>query len=141
MKNNKEVFNPIKEDKDGIKAKRIIWSSKTLELALKGIEEGRKLVANPFYENNVRLLKGDLVFNRTDEEIQEWVKCKNDVVYFVENYCKIMTPEGIKQVTLRDYQVEYLKHLEKNRLSILLSARQAGKNCYICFIYASLYMF
>lgn len=136
-----DVFNPVKEDKDGVRAKRVVWSSKSLELALKGIQEGRKLVANPFYENNTKLLKSDLVFDRTQNEIQEWLKCKNDIVYFVESYCKIMTPEGIQQVKLRDYQVEYLKHLEQHRLSILLSARQAGKTVtsalfmlhYICF--------
>ena len=134
-------FNPIKEDKDGVRAKRAIWSTKALNIAFEGLKQGKKLVANPFYENNARLLKGDLVFDRTENEIKEWLKCKNDVVYFVEKYCKIMTPEGIKQVTLRDYQVEYLKHLEKHRLSILLSARQAGKTVtsalfmlhYMCF--------
>lgn len=136
-----ESFNPVKEDKDGVRAKRVIWTTKSLNLALKGLEEGRKLVANPFYENNTKILKADLVFDRTEEEIQEWLKCKNDVIYFVEKYCKIMTPEGIQQVKLRDYQIEYLQHLEKNRLSILLSARQAGKTVtsalfmlhYICF--------
>ena len=51
-------FDPIKEDKDGVKAKRMIWSTKTLDLAIKGLGEGRKLVANPFYENNTKLLKG-----------------------------------------------------------------------------------
>lgn len=120
-------FNPVKEDKDGVKAKRMIWSTQAIDLALKGIEQGRKLVANPFYENNTKLLKGDLVFQRTQEEIDEWLRCKNDIVYFVEKYCKLMTPEGIQHVELRDYQVNYLKHLEKNRLSIMLSARQAGK--------------
>ena len=140
-KNINNTFNPVKEDKDGIRAKRAIWSTAAFDLALKGIKEGKKLLANPFYENNTKLLKGDLVFNRTDEEIEEWLKCKNDVVYFVENYCKIMTPEGVKKVKLRDYQIEYLKHLEQHRLSILLSARQAGKTVtsalfmlhYICF--------
>lgn len=120
-------FNPVKEDRDGVKAKRMIWSTQAIDLALKGIEQGRKLVANPFYENNTKLLKGDLVFQRTQEEIDEWLRCKNDIVYFVEKYCKLMTPEGIQHVELRDYQVDYLKHLEKNRLSIMLSARQAGK--------------
>ena len=120
-------FDPVKDEKDGVRAKRVIWSTKSLELALKGIEQGKKLIANPFYENNTKLLKGDLVFQRTEEEIKEWLKCKNDIVYFVEKYCKLMTPEGIKNVTLRDYQTEYLKHLENNRLSIMLSARQAGK--------------
>lgn len=137
----KSDFNPVKEEKDGVKARRVIWSTKTLDLALKGIEQGKKLVANPFYENNTKLLKGDLVFQRTKEEIDEWMRCKNDIIYFVEKYCKLMTPEGIKNVTLRDYQVDYLRHLEKNRLSIMLSARQAGKTTtsalfmlhYICF--------
>lgn len=123
----KTDFNPVKEEIDGKRARRVIWTTKSLQLAIKGIEEGRKLVANPFYENNTLLLKGDLVFERTEEEIEEWKRCKNDIIYFVENYCKIMTPEGIQKVVLRDYQVEYLRHLEKNRLSILLAARQIGK--------------
>lgn len=137
----KEVFNPVKEDKDGVQARRMIWSSTVLDAALKGLEEGKKLVSNPFYEGNTKLLKGDLVYQRTEYEIEEWRKCKNDIVYFVESYCQIMTPEGIKKVKLRDYQVEYLKHLERNRLSIMLSARQAGKTVtsalfmlhYLCF--------
>lgn len=120
-------FNPVKEDKDGVKAKRMIWSSNALELAIKGLGEGRKLVANPFYENNTKLLKGDLVYQRTADEVKEWKKCKNDILYFAEKYCKLMTPEGIKHITLRDYQKRYLKHLEKNRLSIYLACRQCGK--------------
>ena len=127
IKTKKDVFNPVKEDKDGIIAKRMIWSSKSLELALSGILAGRKLVANPFYEKNTSLLKGDLVFDRTQEEIKEWLKCKNDILYFAEKYCKLMTPEGIKHIKLRDYQKNYLQHLEKNRLSIYLSCRQSGK--------------
>ena len=122
-----DTFNPVKEDKDGILAKRAIWSTNSLNLAIDGIKQGRKLMANPFYDSNTNLLKGDLVYNRTEEEIQEWLKCKNDILYFVEKYCKLMTPEGIKNITLRDYQKKYLRHLEENRLSIYLSARQAGK--------------
>ena len=120
-------FNPVKEDKDGVKAKRMIWSSKSLELAVKGLGEGRKLVANPFYENNTKLLKGDLVFQRTPEEIEEWKRCKNDILYFAEKYCKLMTPEGIRHISLRDYQKKYLEHLQDHRLSIYLACRQCGK--------------
>lgn len=123
----RDVFNPVKEDTSGVQAKRAIWSSKSLDLALEGIKQGRKLVANPFYENNTKLLKGDLVFDRTHEEIQEWFRCKNDIIYFVEKYCKLMTPEGIKNVKLRDYQKHYLEHLVDNRLSIYLACRQCGK--------------
>lgn len=133
-------FNPIKEDKDGILAKRTIWSTKSLEVALKGLGQGRKLVANPFYENNPKLLKSDLVFQRTKEEIDEWKKCASDIIYFAK-YCKLMTPEGIQYITLRDYQEAYLKHLEEHRLSVMAAARQSGKTTtsalfmlhYICF--------
>ena len=122
-----DTFNPVKEDTAGIQAKRAIWSSKSLDLAYEGLKQGRKLVANPFYENNTKLLKGDLVFDRTPDEIQEWLRCKNDIIYFVEKYCKLMTPEGIRNVKLRDYQQNYLKHLMDHRLSIYLACRQCGK--------------
>ena len=122
-----DTFNPVKEDLSGANAKRAIWSSRSLDLALEGLKQGRKLVANPFYENNTKLLKGDLVFDRTQDEIQEWLRCKNDIIYFVEKYCKLMTPEGIRNVKLRDYQENYLRHLMDHRLSIYLACRQCGK--------------
>lgn len=119
-------FNPVKEEVAGKKARRMVWSTESIEAALKGLEQGRKLIANPFYENNTKILKGDLVFERTDEEIKEWLKCKKDVLYFAKK-CKLMTPEGIQHIELRDYQKNYLKHLQENRLSIYLSCRQSGK--------------
>lgn len=137
----KTAFNPVKEEQDGKIAKRMIWSTISIDMALKGLEQGRKLVANPFYENNTKILKGDLVFERTDEEIEEWLRCKNDILYFAEKYCKLMTPQGIQHIKLRDYQKKYLKHLEDNRLSIYLACRQCSKTTmssifmlhYICF--------
>lgn len=120
-------FNPIKEDKDGAAARRVIWSTESLNIAINGLKEGKRLVANPFYENNIKLLKDNLVFNRTKEEISEWKKCANDILYFAEKYCVLMTPEGRQHIHLRDYQKRYLLHLFNNRLSVYLSARQSGK--------------
>lgn len=122
----KQVFNPVKQEIDGKRAHRVVWSSESLALAIKGLEQGRKLIANPFYENNIKLLKGDLVFARTEEEVLEWKRCKKDILYFAKK-CKLMTPEGIKLVKLRSYQKKYLKHLQENRLSIYLACRQCGK--------------
>ena len=121
------IFNPIKEDKEGTAARRVIWSSESLDMAINGLKEGKRLVANPFYENNIKLLKDNLVFNRTKEEIKEWKRCANDILYFAENYCVLMTPEGRQHIQLRDYQKKYLLHLFNNRLSVYLSARQSGK--------------
>lgn len=141
MPKKQATFNPIKEEKDGARARRVVWTTKAFESAVKGLTEGRRLVANPFYDGNIKLLKADLTFQRTQEEIDEWLKCKDDILYFVEKYCVIMTPEGRKKVELRDYQRDYLKHLEQNRLSIFLACRQCGKTVtsglfmlhYICF--------
>ena len=123
----KETFNPVKEDRDDGIVSRIVWSTNILESAIQGLAAGKKLKANPFYENNVKLIKGDLVYQRTDEEIKEWIKCKNDILYFSEKYCQLMTPEGIKHVQLRDYQEKYLTHLTEHQLSIYLACRQCGK--------------
>jgi hypothetical protein len=38
-----------------------------------------------------------------------------------------MTPEGLQPCILRDYQEDYLRHLQNNRFSIWLACRQAGK--------------
>lgn len=119
-------FNPIKQDKEGVISK-ITWSTKSINTAIKGLDEGKKLISNPFYENKTYLLKGDLVFKHTSEEIEEWKKCKEDVIYFANKYCKLMTPEGVKNITLRDYQVRYLKEIAEHRLSILCASRQCGK--------------
>lgn len=130
-KTKSSEFNPIKEDLAGKRAARVKWTTKILNDAIRGIEQGKKLVANPFYENNTRLLKAELVYSRTKEEVEEWIRCKNDILYFANTYCKLMTPEGVKNITLRDYQQNYLRHLENNRLSIYLACRQCGK----CVLY------
>ena len=90
---SKFEFNPVKEDKDGVKARRVIWSTKALDAAIGGLDEGRRLVANPFYDNNPRLLKSDLVFQRTREEIEETLPG------FKEQYLpKIMTLDILEEL-------------------------------------------
>ena len=34
----------------------MIWTTKAIDMTLKGLDEGRKLVSNPFYKNNTKLL-------------------------------------------------------------------------------------
>ena len=141
QKTTKSTFNPVKEETGDVRAKRIVWSTEILNAAVAALGAGKRLKVNPFYENEITLLKADLVYERTPEEIEEWQKCRNDIIYFADKYCKMMTPEGIQHVQLRDYQRDYLEHLMKNRLSIFLSCRQSGKTTtsalfmlhYICF--------
>lgn len=128
MGNVKEVeyeYNPIKEIKNGDAA--VIWTTKALEAAVDGINKGLPLKTNPFCGKNTKLLRPDLVYKRTPEEVEDYIKCMNDPIYFAEK-CYLMTPEGLQRVKLRDYQVEYIKSLQANRFSILLACRQAGKS-------------
>ena len=123
----KTTFNPVKEVKGDQRSQAIQWTSTILDTAVKGLGKGKRLVANPFYENNVKLLKPDLVFVRTAQEVAEWERCANDIFYFVETYAKTMTPLGIRNITLRDYQRRYLQLLLDNQLTIYRAARQSSK--------------
>ena len=127
MNNNVEPeFNPIKEVVGGKKAERVIWSTNVINVALKAIEEGKPLKASPFYMKNTKLLRPELVYKRTKEEVEDYIKCKTDPVYFASK-CYLMTPEGLQACHLRDYQIDYLHHLQNHRFSVFLSCRQSGK--------------
>lgn len=119
-------FNPIKDQKGNEQAQAVVWSTKSIERAVEAMRQGLPLKVNPFIGNNTKLIKPELVFKRTEEEIEEYVHCMQDICYFAEK-CYVMTPEGLQRIKLRDYQVRYLKHLQKNRFSIYLACRQAGK--------------
>lgn len=119
-------YDPIKEQKDGKAAAAVIWSTKSLNKAIEGIKKGLPLKANPFIGKNTKLLKPDLVFKRTDEEIADYARCMQDPIYFASK-CYLMTPTGLRPVELRDYQNDYINHLKENRFSIFLSCRQSGK--------------
>lgn len=119
-------YDPIKEQKDGKAAAAVIWSTKSINRAIEGIKKGLPLKANPFIGKNTKLLKPDLVFKRTEEEIKDYMHCMQDPIYFASK-CFLMTPTGLRSVELRDYQVDYIKHLQNNRFSIFLSCRQSGK--------------
>ena len=117
----------IKYEKNGKEAEKVIWSTKSLNAAVKAINEGLPLKANPFCGKNTQLLKPDLVYKRTEEEINDYIKCMQDPVYFASK-CYLMTPQGLQPCILRDYQEDYLNHVKNNRFSIFLSCRQSGKS-------------
>lgn len=119
-------YNPVKELKGGVEASKVIWSTKSLLAAVEALKKGLPLKANPFCGTNTMLLKPDIVYKRTQEEVEDYIKCMQDPIYFAEK-CFLMTPKGLQAVKMRDYQVEYLKNLSENRFNVLLACRQAGK--------------
>ena len=119
-------YNPIKEQIGGKAAEKVIWSTAVINKALEGIQQGQPLKASPFLNKNTKLLKPELVRRYTPEEIEDYKRCALDPLYFAEK-CYLMTPEGLKSCKLRDYQKDYIRHLQHNRFSIFLSCRQSGK--------------
>jgi hypothetical protein len=85
------------------------------------------MINKPYYLNpNIK--KVNLVENYTPDQIQEYVKCSRDPIYFIEKYVKIISVDkGLIPLILRDYQKNIILSLWKNRNSILLAARQAAK--------------
>lgn len=64
----------------------------------------------------------------TRDMINEWVKCRDDIVYFAENYCCIThIDHGVIRVQLRDYQKEMLEIMHDNRMMAANLSRQLGK--------------
>ena len=85
------------------------------------------------FKKNVNLRQSGQEVNYTPEMLQEYIRCKQDIIYFVENYFTIIEPDkGKIVIKLREYQKKILKSFvevddikRKNR--ILLAARQIGK--------------
>lgn len=112
-----------------------VWNSKRVQEALDAIDNGIPLKSSPFYMKNVNLRKPNLVYDYTQWEADEIAKCANDICYFADTYCMVMTDDGVRKIKLRDYQRAMLKHYANNRFSICLAARQIGKTiCSSIFI-------
>ena len=80
------------------------------------------------FDGNIQLRPYNTYLPMSEEAITEYEKCKNDMFYFFETYCKIHTQDGGKVlVKLRPYQKEFLDLIHNNRRVIGLLARQVGK--------------
>lgn len=118
----------IPKDDTDTQASKLIWSTKKVNDLILALDQGyRPKVALPFYEGKQFLRKGNIVFEYTDDEIQELAKCASDIVYFAEKYAVVMTDEGIRRVELRDYQKDMLRNFQNERFNIVLASRQMGK--------------
>jgi hypothetical protein len=64
----------------------------------------------------------------TPEQVQEYIKCANDPVYFVEKYVKIVAVDkGLVPFDMYDFQKDLIAKLHQNRFVIGKLPRQVGK--------------
>ena len=82
-----------------------------------------------FYLGNPNLKRVGTDINFTQEQIQEYLKCKEDPVYFAMNYIKIISlDEGIVPFKMWDFQQELIEKFHKHRFNIAKLPRQTGKS-------------
>lgn len=135
---------PVQQDERKV---RKIYSTAMINQLIADRNAGYDIDYEPFYMKDLDLKSPNISFMMTDEEYEEYQKCYDDALYYVENYCKFMTDNGMTLVELRDFQKNvittvtdevYLEDKDlfgpKNRNVIWMSARQSGK----CHIYPNI---
>ena len=85
---------------------------------------------NNSYNGNKSLKQVGFEINYTGEQVSELLKCKEDPIYFIKTYCKIVSldSEILIPFQLYDYQEKFLEIIESNRRVISMQPRQMGKS-------------
>ena len=81
------------------------------------------------YLGNPNLKKANTSIEFTEEQIIEFLKCKQDPVYFANNYIKIVSlDEGLTQFHPYHFQEKLINNFHDNRFNICKMPRQTGKS-------------
>lgn len=80
------------------------------------------------YKGNPKIKRVGTHIEFTEEQKIELRKCKRDPIYFIRNYCKIVSLDrGLVPFELFQYQIDYLESIHNNRKVVAMFPRQAGK--------------
>lgn len=105
-----------------------IYTTELIEEILVNHFRGKRPIPSIYYNGQIGLRKAGILFKHTNEEIVEITKCQKDILYFAENYCKILDPKSGKKrnIVLRSYQKDLLLSFQKDRFNIAAISRQVG---------------
>lgn len=71
----------------------------------------------------------DSTYDYTAEELREYLKCKNDPIYFIRTYVKIIdVDKGLVPFDMYDFQEDMARSFHENRFTIAMCSRQIGKS-------------
>ena len=81
------------------------------------------------YLGNPNLKKANTTIEFSQENIEEYLRCQDDPVYFAQNYVKIVTLDhGLQPFKTYDFQEKLISNFYKNRFNICKMPRQTGKS-------------
>ena len=86
-------------------------------------------MSNDVYLGNPLLKKANTPIEFTKEQVEEYIKCKKDPVYFANNYVKIVTLDaGLQPFKTYDFQNKLINNFHNSRFNICKMPRQTGKS-------------
>ena len=81
------------------------------------------------YLGNPNLKKANTPINFTEEQIVEFLKCKNNPVYFARKHIKIVSLDhGLVPFDMYPFQEKLINNFHDNRFNICKMPRQTGKS-------------
>jgi len=81
------------------------------------------------YLGNPNLKRANTPIQFTQDQIIEFVRCKEDPVYFARNYIKIVTLDhGLQPFKMYPFQEKLIKNFHEHRFNICKMPRQTGKS-------------
>ena len=81
------------------------------------------------YRSNPLLKREGVVLKFTEYEVQEYLKCSQDPIYFIENYMTVVhVDRGVVPFKLYEFQKEMITAMHENRHTCILASRQCGKS-------------
>jgi hypothetical protein len=86
-------------------------------------------MSDTVYLGNPNLKKANVKVEFTQENIEEFIKCKDNPVYFAKNYIKIVSlDEGLVPFSLYPFQEKLINNFHNERFNICKMPRQTGKS-------------
>jgi len=86
-------------------------------------------MTDDIYLGNPNLKRANTAIEFTQEQILEFMACKNDPVYFAQKHVKIVTLDhGLMPFQPYDFQQELINNFHDNRFNICKMPRQTGKS-------------
>ena len=81
------------------------------------------------YLGNPLLKKANTPIEFTEDQILEFIKCKENPVYFAQTYIKIVNVDrGLIPFEMYDFQTKLIRNFHQHRFNICKMPRQSGKS-------------
>ena len=88
------------------------------------------------YLGNPNLKKANVAVEFTQEQVIEFIKCKEDPVYFAKNYIKIVSlDEGEIPFNMYKFQEKLIENFHENRFNICRMLDRQVSPLHVCLTF------